>query len=74
VLYTDGVTESLDTSNEQFGEKGLKLFMEQHPDITASEFADGLLERVSQWTGRAPGQEPDDDVTLLAVHFNSPGK
>jgi phosphoserine phosphatase RsbU/P len=74
VLYTDGVTESLDTSKEQFGEEGLKLFMEQHPDTTATEFADGLLERVSQWTGRAPGQEPDDDVTLLAIHFKPAGK
>lgn len=69
VMYTDGVTESLDTSNEQFGEEGVKRFMEEHPDVTATEFADGLLERVSQWTGRAPGQDPDDDVTLLAVHF-----
>jgi serine phosphatase RsbU (regulator of sigma subunit) len=74
VLYTDGVTESLDTSNEQFGEEGLKLFMEQHPDATATEFADGLLARVSQWTGRAPGQDPDDDVTLLAIHFKPAGK
>jgi serine phosphatase RsbU (regulator of sigma subunit) len=74
VLYTDGVTESVNVSQEQFGETGLKLFMERHPEATASEFADGLLERVSQWTGRAPGQEPDDDVTLIVVHFKPAGQ
>jgi phosphoserine phosphatase RsbU/P len=73
-LYTDGVTETRDTSQEEFGEAGLRTFLEEHPDGTAAQFADGLLERLSQWNGRAPGQEPDDDVTLLAIHFGGSGK
>jgi phosphoserine phosphatase RsbU/P len=74
VLYTDGITETMDDSQEQFGEAGLKTFMEEHPYGTAAQFADGLLNRLSQWTGRASGQDPDDDVTLLAVHFAASGK
>jgi phosphoserine phosphatase RsbU/P len=74
VLYTDGVTETNDASQEQFGEAGLKTFLEEHPDGTAAQFADGLLDRLSQWTGRASGQDPDDDVTLLAIHFGGSGK
>jgi phosphoserine phosphatase RsbU/P len=73
-LYTDGVTETNDASQEQFGEAGLKTFLEEHPAGTAEQFADGLLERLAQWTGRASGQDPDDDVTLLAIHFEASPK
>lgn len=69
VLYTDGVTEMKPESEEEFGEARLKEFLESHPDLPAAGFVDSLLERLSVWSGRAPGQEPDDDVTLLAVHF-----
>jgi phosphoserine phosphatase RsbU/P len=69
VLYTDGVTESMDPAEEQFGEAGIKTFLEERHDGSAAQLADNLLERLSQWTGRASGQDPDDDVTLLAMHF-----
>lgn len=71
VLYTDGVTESMDNSEEQFGEEGLKRFLEEHPEGPSAKFVDGLLERVSQFTGRALGEDPDDDLTLLAVRFDT---
>jgi phosphoserine phosphatase RsbU/P len=74
VFYTDGVTETTNASGDQFGEDGLKLFMEEHPDCLAAQFADGLLERLTQWTGRAQGQDPEDDVTLLAIHFRAASK
>jgi phosphoserine phosphatase RsbU/P len=70
VLYTDGVTEMNNASEEQFGEAGLKTYLEEHPDGKATEFVDGLLDRLSSWTGRASGQDPEDDVTVLAIHFD----
>jgi phosphoserine phosphatase RsbU/P len=70
VLYTDGIPEMTDPSDEQFGEDRLKLFLDNHPDLPASEFADSLLNELALWSGHASGREPDDDVTLLAVHFN----
>jgi phosphoserine phosphatase RsbU/P len=69
VLYTDGISEMMDPSHEQFGEKRLTLFLEEHYDLPASQFADSLLDRLSLWSGRASGEDPDDDVTLLAVRF-----
>jgi serine phosphatase RsbU (regulator of sigma subunit) len=69
VLYTDGITEMTGESEEQFGEARLKEFLESHSDLSAAGFADNLLERLSLWSGRASGKEPDDDVTLLAVRF-----
>ena len=71
LLYTDGISEMMDASEEQFGEERLRLFLESHPDCPATHFADTLLETMSRWSGRPSGQDPDDDVTLLAVHFQS---
>lgn len=69
VMYTDGVTEMANSGEEQFGEERLKLFLDGHPGGTASKVADDLLHRLSWWSGRAAGEDPDDDVTFVAVHF-----
>ena len=69
VLYTDGIPEMRDASDEQFGQERLQLFVEESADIGAAGFTDRLLEHLGAWSGRASGQEPDDDVTLLAIHF-----
>jgi len=69
LLYTDGISEMMDASEEQFGESRLKLFLEEHHDLPAAQFADRLIDRLSQFSGRASGEDPDDDVTLLAVRF-----
>jgi phosphoserine phosphatase RsbU/P len=69
LAYTDGVTEMTDASEEQFGEERLERFLAEHHDLPPAAFADRLLDRLSLWSGRASGQDPDDDVTLLAVRF-----
>jgi serine phosphatase RsbU (regulator of sigma subunit) len=69
VLYTDGISEAKGRSTEEFGESGLRLFLENHRDGTAASFADTLLNDVSLWAGGGEQQNQDDDVTLVAVHF-----
>jgi serine phosphatase RsbU (regulator of sigma subunit) len=71
VLFTDGISEMTGESEEEFGEVRLKEFLQNHPDLSADGFVDALLERLSHWSGRDSGKEPDDDVTLLAVHFRA---
>jgi serine phosphatase RsbU (regulator of sigma subunit) len=71
VLYTDGISEMRDASEEQFGEARLRQFLESHSGCAATDFADTLLETLAQFSGRPSGQEPDDDVTLLAIHFQA---
>jgi serine phosphatase RsbU (regulator of sigma subunit) len=70
VLYTDGVLETTNLSDEQFGVDRFKLFLQNNHDLSAGKFVDGLLDEVSRWSDRASGREPEDDVTLLAIHFN----
>ncbi|SPE23883.1 hypothetical protein SBA3_1040003 [Candidatus Sulfopaludibacter sp. SbA3] len=70
-LYTDGIPEMMNPSEEQFGEERLRVFLDEHSGIAAGDFADRLLRQLAQWSERAAGEEPDDDVTLLAVHFQA---
>lgn len=71
LLYSDGISEMMDGTEEQFGVPRLRQFLEKHPYLPAAGFVDSLIERLSQWSGRASGEDPDDDVTLLAIHFQN---
>jgi len=69
VLYTDGIPEMSNASDEQFGEARLKQYLQENADCPAADFSTALLKRLSEWGGHASGREPDDDVTLLPIHF-----
>jgi serine phosphatase RsbU (regulator of sigma subunit) len=68
-LYTDGISEAMDSSGEQFGEERLRHFLGNFRAGSSAGFADALLSELSLWAGRKVGHEPDDDATLVAVHF-----
>jgi len=70
VLYTDGIPEMSNASDEQFGEARLKEYLQENATAPAADFAAALLKHLSEWSGRSSsGREPDDDVTLLPIHF-----
>ena len=71
VLYTDGILESTNLSEEQFGMDRFRLFLQNNHQLPAGQFVDGLLNELSLWSDTASGREPEDDITLLAFHFNS---
>jgi phosphoserine phosphatase RsbU/P len=66
VLYTDGIPETTDISDEQFGKERFKQFLDTHQDLDTDQFVDGLLDELSRWSSRASGREPEDDVTIVA--------
>jgi phosphoserine phosphatase RsbU/P len=70
VLYTDGIVEATNLSEEQFGVDRFKLFLQNNCNLSAGQFVDGFLDELSRWSDRAAGREAEDDVTLLAIHFN----
>jgi serine phosphatase RsbU (regulator of sigma subunit) len=72
LLYTDGILEMTDSSEEQFGLDRCKEFLQDNYDLSAGKFVDALLDKLSQWSELASGREPEDDVTLLAFHFEDP--
>ncbi len=63
--------EMMNASEDQFGVDRLKQFVEEQTESSALGFIDRLLEHVASWSGRATGEEPEDDLTLLAVHFKA---
>jgi len=70
VVYTDGITETTNLSDEHFGVDRFKLFLQIHHDLSAGQLVDKLLDELSRWSDAASGREPEDDITLLAFHFN----
>ncbi len=73
VLYTDGILEMTDLSEEQFGLDRFKQFLQENHDLSAGQFVDALLDELSRWSSLASGREPEDDITLLAFHFEDLG-
>ena len=69
VLYTDGILEMTDPSDEQFGLDRFKQFLQGNHGLSAGQFVDALLDELSRWSDLASGREPEDDITLLAFHF-----
>jgi serine phosphatase RsbU (regulator of sigma subunit) len=71
VLYTDGVLEMTNPSEEQFGLDRFKQFLQENQDLSVGQFVDAFLDELSRWSGLASGREAEDDVTLLAFHFKN---
>jgi serine phosphatase RsbU (regulator of sigma subunit) len=68
LLYSDGIPETNNRSEVEFGTEQFRKFLAAEQSTSADQFADHLLEEVSRWAARGPGEEADDDVTLVAVH------
>jgi serine phosphatase RsbU (regulator of sigma subunit)/predicted enzyme related to lactoylglutathione lyase len=61
VLYTDGVTESFNAAEEEFGEQRLLEALQQHRELPAA----GLLAFVVEEIQKFSPQEQHDDITLI---------
>ena len=73
VLYTDGILEMTDPSEEQFGIDRFKQYLDSNRGLGTEPFVDGLLDELSRWSDRASGREPEDDVTIVAFRSQDPG-
>ena len=64
VLLSDGITESENSSREQFGEYGLTELVEEYGDRSASELLSRIFDGVQSFTGSS---KLDDDRTAVIV-------
>ncbi len=67
LLYSDGVTESLNPDGEPFGEERLLSFLANTATQTLDRVLDGLLKETRSWR---QGGIPGDDVSLLAIELS----
>jgi sigma-B regulation protein RsbU (phosphoserine phosphatase) len=71
VLYTDGILETKNPSEQEFGIARFKQFMKDNHGLSLDQLADGLLEELSRWSEQPRGQGQQDDITVLAMDFKS---
>jgi sigma-B regulation protein RsbU (phosphoserine phosphatase) len=67
LLYTDGVTEVLNISNEQFGQERLAELVHQHADRPALDLVQAVRQAVNTFGGNRPLA---DDVTMVALKIS----
>ena len=65
LLFTDGVTEAMDTSNQLYSEARLEEFLKKS-DNTPEQLTVAVLDAVEQF---ATGAEQADDITILAFRI-----
>lgn len=64
ILYTDGVTEAMNESSEEYGETRLAIVARDHAELPAAQILEAILGSVRAFVGAAP---PHDDLTLLIL-------
>lgn len=71
-LYTDGIPEMRNPATDaEFGVDRFKGFVQNNHELSSAQFVDKLLGELSVWSQSGSGGEAEDDLTLLAVHFNN---
>ncbi len=73
VLYTDGILETANPAQEEFGTDRFMQFMDTNNKLPAGPFADALLLELARWLEQPPGEGHKDDISLLAVDFTARG-
>ena len=64
ILYTDGVSEAMNSDEEEFGTERLQELFSNNPPSSAQHAIDVILQAVSEFAGDTP---QSDDVTCLVL-------
>ncbi|HEY6306445.1 MAG TPA: PP2C family protein-serine/threonine phosphatase [Candidatus Angelobacter sp.] len=72
LLYTDGVIEAENSQEISFGRDRLENLMKTADGSNPSTLSDRLLDSVAAWRGRSR-DDPQDDITIIAVQFLAAG-
>ena len=67
-LYTDGITEAVDGQEALFGQTRLVESVNGNAEMPLKEFTDAIKSDIDKFAG---GAEQADDITMLALRFNS---
>jgi serine phosphatase RsbU (regulator of sigma subunit) len=68
LLYTDGVSETTNAAQVEFGTERFREFLQGERNTSATQLADRLLLELSRWSGRSQNEDLTDDITLVALH------
>ncbi|WP_111671470.1 PP2C family protein-serine/threonine phosphatase [Algoriphagus litoralis] len=65
-LYTDGLTESMNAEEEEFGEERFQQFVNEHLCMNPEDFHQEFFDKMQAFTQQIPLR---DDLTLLSLRF-----
>lgn len=68
VIYSDGITESMNEAEEQFGEDRIQEVVKQHRNASAGTIVNELIAAAKKHAGRQPQA---DDMTVVVVKRTS---
>jgi phosphoserine phosphatase RsbU/P len=69
-LYTDGITECENMHEEVFGEDKMISLLKEHHQQTLNHTLNDLQVELSAWRKDIAKKGFDDDVSMLAIHFD----
>jgi sigma-B regulation protein RsbU (phosphoserine phosphatase) len=67
VMCTDGIMEAEHSSRGFFGDARFRELIAGGDHLSAKDFADSILNDVSDWSGRQSGRGQEDDITLVVL-------
>jgi len=67
VFYSDGLTEAMNSGQEQFGEERLMRAVEEADGLDAGGIRESILSKVKTFLNGIPAQ---DDMTLVVLRVN----
>jgi sigma-B regulation protein RsbU (phosphoserine phosphatase) len=67
LLYTDGIPETENPAQVAFGDERFQQVLAEVQSGSADQFADHLLTELARWSGLGPGEELNDDLTMVAI-------
>lgn len=70
-VYTDGVTDAADRTDEQFGTGRMLEALNVNKDISAEDTVKSVMDAIEDF---ALGVDQVDDITMLSFYYNGPGK
>ena len=68
VVYSDGITDATNTSDEAFGEERLSSLIERHRDASSARLVEVIVGAVAAHAGESPQL---DDLTVVAIKRTS---
>jgi len=64
VIYSDGVTEAMDTAENEFGEERLEALVQEFRHLSSREVINTILEAVSSYSRSI---DQSDDITVVVI-------
>jgi len=64
IIYSDGITEAIDISENEFGEQKLEDIIKKNRDLSSGEIVEIIVEAVRKHSKNVP---QSDDITLVVV-------